>query len=206
MSVSIVVLRGFAMEEDGRMKRKCIGWSIAVFLLVAVPSLTHASPITLSFTAGSFGVGSPVIEVSGSITYDAPTVFDQINSLISIDLSIDGFDYTLADVDFAVRDPSICCFPSLPAIFGTISGRSLTPGTDDFLLLFDHPQLNITGPGFFRFAFTTSSDDNAVYDAESRLISFRGVGSAVPIPAALPLFATGLGVLGFVGWRRRKAA
>jgi hypothetical protein len=28
----------------------------------------------------------------------------------------------------------------------------------------------------------------------------------VPIPAALPLFATGLGVLGVVGWRRRKAA
>jgi hypothetical protein len=26
----------------------------------------------------------------------------------------------------------------------------------------------------------------------------------VPIPAALPLFATGLGVLGFVGWRRHK--
>jgi hypothetical protein len=29
---------------------------------------------------------------------------------------------------------------------------------------------------------------------------------AVPVPAALPLFATGLGIMGFVGWRRRKAA
>jgi hypothetical protein len=30
--------------------------------------------------------------------------------------------------------------------------------------------------------------------------------SATPIPAALPLLATALGGLGFVGWRRRRAA
>ena len=30
--------------------------------------------------------------------------------------------------------------------------------------------------------------------------------SAVPLPAALPLLAAGLGAFGFVGWRRRKTA
>jgi hypothetical protein len=30
--------------------------------------------------------------------------------------------------------------------------------------------------------------------------------SAVPLPAALPLFATGLAGLGLLGWRRKKAA
>ena len=30
--------------------------------------------------------------------------------------------------------------------------------------------------------------------------------TAVPLPAALPLMGTGLAVLGFLGWRRRKAA
>ena len=30
--------------------------------------------------------------------------------------------------------------------------------------------------------------------------------SAVPIPAALPLFAAGLGALGFTGWRRKRTA
>jgi hypothetical protein len=30
--------------------------------------------------------------------------------------------------------------------------------------------------------------------------------NAVPLPAALPLFATGLGALGLLGWRRKKAA
>jgi hypothetical protein len=31
-----------------------------------------------------------------------------------------------------------------------------------------------------------------------------GIGAATPIPAALPLFATGLGGLGLLGWRRKR--
>jgi len=32
------------------------------------------------------------------------------------------------------------------------------------------------------------------------------VPSTVPLPAALPLFATGLGALGLLGWRRKRKA
>src|SRR5215510_10293158 len=32
------------------------------------------------------------------------------------------------------------------------------------------------------------------------------ITSATPVPAALPLFATGLGALGLLGWRRKKKA
>ena len=34
----------------------------------------------------------------------------------------------------------------------------------------------------------------------------RGQLSAVPLPAALPLFPTGLGALGLLGWRRKRKA
>jgi hypothetical protein len=35
----------------------------------------------------------------------------------------------------------------------------------------------------------------------------NGVGfTQTPIPAALPLFATGLGALGLLGWRRKRKA
>ena len=41
------------------------------------------------------------------------------------------------------------------------------------------------------------------------LVSARITGpgiNEVPLPAALPLFATGLGVLGLIGWRRKRKA
>jgi len=44
--------------------------------------------------------------------------------------------------------------------------------------------------GHFTEAFTTSFS----------------VGAATPLPAALPLFAGGLGTLGLLGWRRKKKA
>jgi hypothetical protein len=36
-------------------------------------------------------------------------------------------------------------------------------------------------------------------------ISFEGF-TPTPIPAALPLFATGLGAMGLLGWRRKRKA
>jgi hypothetical protein len=36
--------------------------------------------------------------------------------------------------------------------------------------------------------------------------AFSVTGVATPLPGALPLFATGLGVLGLLGWRRKRAA
>jgi hypothetical protein len=36
--------------------------------------------------------------------------------------------------------------------------------------------------------------------------AFTGEASATPLPAALPLFATGLGALGLLGWRRKRKA
>jgi hypothetical protein len=39
-----------------------------------------------------------------------------------------------------------------------------------------------------------------------RIIAYSDVEGATPLPAALPLFATGLGALGVLGWRRKRKA
>ena len=40
---------------------------------------------------------------------------------------------------------------------------------------------------------------NTTYD-------FEAAAAATPLPAALPLFASGLGAMGFIGWRRKRKA
>jgi drug/metabolite transporter (DMT)-like permease len=35
-------------------------------------------------------------------------------------------------------------------------------------------------------------------------LSFTPAASATPLPAALPLFATGFGAMGLFGWRRKR--
>ncbi len=37
-------------------------------------------------------------------------------------------------------------------------------------------------------------------------VTITGAAIATPLPAALPLFATGAGVLGLIGWRRKRKA
>jgi PEP-CTERM motif len=41
--------------------------------------------------------------------------------------------------------------------------------------------------------------------AQTTDLSVSGTGiNATPLPAALPLFASGLGALGLLGWRRKR--
>jgi len=59
----------------------------------------------------------------------------------------------------------------------------------------------VQNDNFLFFAAEISGNfNNFVVGAPTEIIS------AVPLPAALPLFATGLGALGLLGWRRKKAA
>ena len=76
-------------------------------------------------------------------------------------------------------------FSSLTAILVNAGSSYFLPGANSlvFSLFNDAP------PAAFRAAVTVSAD-----------------AAAVPIPAALPLFAAGLGAMGFMGWRRKRKA
>ncbi|MBT3330803.1 MAG: hypothetical protein HOK21_05640 [Rhodospirillaceae bacterium] len=72
-------------------------------------------------------------------------------------------------------------------------------------------EFNRTASVELMFLGLASSDEaKAVVDSVVNMqlhLSDEAVGlPPVPIPAALPLFASGLAVLGFAGWRRKKAA
>ena len=63
-----------------------------------------------------------------------------------------------------------------------------------------------TGAATVFFEQTTLSGSEASAIIDNVTISTGGGGNAgtTPLPAALPLFATGLGALGLLGWRRKR--
>jgi PEP-CTERM motif-containing protein len=50
----------------------------------------------------------------------------------------------------------------------------------------------------------TSSTSSGVMESGTMIEIATAVPSSVPLPATLPFFATGLGVLGLLGWRRKR--
>lgn len=82
-----------------------------------------------------------------------------------------------------------------------------SPGPFAATLTFRVTLAEIDPVGFCGFIGGPPVDCN-IYLTQTLAVSGVGLASPspVPIPAALPLFATGLGVVGFLGWRRKRKA
>ena len=86
--------------------------------------------------------------------------------------------------------PSPLYFDTYGILFSISSGGSIVGG----LNIFDGSP-----------TFTGYSDN---FSGGGKNVGYLGVGTLTsvetPLPAALPLFATGLGALGLLGWRRKR--
>jgi hypothetical protein len=111
---------------------------------------------------------------------------------------------------------------TITAISGTFDGGTISSliapggydGNDNLLFYPGTPQLDFDG-----FSFLEGTDKiNIYYDAitgnyyveqsfEEETITLDGFAASpviTPLPAALPLFATGIGAMGLLGWRRKR--
>jgi hypothetical protein len=78
-----------------------------------------------------------------------------------------------------------------------------------FMQVLLNPQFGANGSGSADPIFTPPAFDsagNAITLEISAGIGNNSPAGATPIPAALPLFATGIGGLGLLGWRRKRKA
>lgn len=104
-------------------------------------------------------------------------------------------------------------------------GWQYVPSASDFTGFVGSPTFGTTSPLTTAGTFTLTIDDpdgrsdfldlldglNFAYSSNgttglSASFSAAPVPSPIPVPAALPLLAAGIGLLGIVGWRRRRAA
>lgn len=168
-------------------------------LLACLPMrMAHAIPISLEFTATAFGPGSiggsaaPESTVSGSFLYEAPSVTADIESLTSIDLTINSYSYQLSDVYFATTGSSLTfqCFATLPE-----RGCGIGPNGRNFTLRWNQ---NTLVPTLFSYSTANTGD---VWSSNT-FSEFNIDVAAVPVPPALILFGSGL--LGLLGITRRR--
>ena len=164
----------------------------SVFLIS--PLAANAVPITLDFTVSGFGVSNgnaaPTDPVSGTIVYDAAGLGATINSLTSISLTLNGYVYSLSEIDFQSPFGG-----NTDIIYGSLSGTGISNLTNDFWIRFD--RVAATG---FDFAYASASL-SGIWTSMS-FTSFSLRAATVPEPGTLSLL--GVGLLGFAMLRRRR--
>jgi len=150
-------------------------------------------PVGLANVTTVFGLINSAFGVSGAT----------VGSLVFTDSASDTFTFTLVE-GTNVRDHFNGAFNnSATDIFATACfGGSTCPDRLD--------AYQITLPASFAGNTLVSIvfNGNNAAGGEPFLAGLTGENgtSVVPLPAALPLFATGLAALGLLGWRRKKKA
>jgi len=150
----------------------------------------------------------------GTTTGTDTVTFQQFNSSLG----------TLPGVQFGL-DSTINQNASFGTITGAVMVNGVTLDTHSGAGTYDNSAINglngaanaafYTGPSTFGVSLvlnyggcesTCPTWDGMTSGETGVTITYNYTPSAVPLPAALPLFATGLGALGLLGWRRKRKA
>ncbi len=171
-------------------------WTIS--LIFGVAWSAHAIPITMTFAVEGLesqnpmgpNTPGPATTASGTITWEADTIYDEIDSLTSIDLTVLGHSYTLGEIDHAPLG-------SWNMIYATVNGDGITTGSNDFWI-----RWNPATTTAFDFRYATTGTAGIWGSLTFTTFSITGAPAPVPEPATMLLF--GLGLLGLAGVNRRK--
>jgi hypothetical protein len=110
-------------------------WLGALMLFIGLMANAAAMPVVMHFTFSGFYGSPPTTPVTGTITWDAPSLNDNINYIASITLTLGGHTYTVPEVGYYNNAP-------YGIIGGVVHGpQSASAGTDDFLLMWNRSTL-----------------------------------------------------------------
>ena len=186
--------------------------AVSFLALLGVPVVAKASPYIVTLEE----VGSNVVATgSGQIDLTGLHIFASFSGGVgNIDPSFGGAGVGVGNLDVYAG------VPSTPASFG--SGSLTEPSNSSGgLVEYDANAPTLAVPGGYvsnaLLSASTSTYDNATFAMLGVTLGIYvwtwGTGAdqsftleigQTPIPAALSLFATGLGALGLLGWRRKR--
>ncbi|MCW5623464.1 MAG: PEP-CTERM sorting domain-containing protein [Burkholderiales bacterium] len=132
-------------------------------------TIASAAPIQLSFTASDFFTDPTLPPISGSIFYESASTTAVIDSLTAIDLTIDGYTYTLGEIAFSNGVDGII------SVGGILSGvTGLGSGPDDFLLRWE--------PGVPTSDFFAYSDGASFFATRTVAMTFTDLSNVNRVP------------------------
>ena len=159
-------------------KSKLIAALVTSTLFWMAPSGAFANTVD-AYTIPSTAFIGPTGSISGSLTVDWTA--DTVKAL---------------SITTTAFPPD---FPAATYTAGTVNGTTVDSfaGSSTLTLVFDSTFVLLFADELVQSCeVCTFSRDTATLD----------ISPTTPIPAALPLFATGLGGLGLLGWRRKRKA
>lgn len=146
----------------------------------------------LSFTLFSSNL---LFGTDGFLSGPATMTLD-ITNLSGTNALSDYMGTTTTTIGFMSTTGGVCCDNA------TYIPNSFTvDGTDAYIALWGANGFNSGGDG--SYSGSTLGMDLRIH---LKLSENQEFGSEVPIPASLPLFGTGLALMGYLGWRRKRKA
>jgi hypothetical protein len=193
------------------MRKFCVPITKFVFatfigVVAVLPTAISVNASTFIFTATLSGANEVPPNLSSATGNITATLDDVANTLAVNEVfsGLTGGPASAAHIH--------CCMPPgviAPVVlpFTAAEGFPIGATSGSFAHIFN---LNTDLTGITVSAFIAGLEGGLAYanihNATFPVGEIRGQLPAVPLPAALPLFATGLGALSLLGWRRKKKA
>jgi hypothetical protein len=189
------------------------GFAAALLIAIGWCSAAQAVPVELEFSGIVSGTNSVLpssVSLGDSITFDVfadngGTSLDSqtwsVTNITSATIKAGSYSATTSG---SFINPSFGSFSTnASGQLATLDFQGTQNGTDtNGNTILGYRMLNandiwVAEPGLAESSFGADSPPN---------INNTTISLATPLPAALPLFATGIGGLGLLGWRRKRKA